>query len=40
MMGYNVYDYEKDGKTYRVGFEVIEKEAARWKQPYYVKKKN
>lgn len=40
VIGYNVYDYEKDGKTYRVGFEVVEKEAAVWEQPYYVKKKN
>lgn len=40
VIGYNVYDYEKDGKTYRVGFEVVEKEAGSWEQPYYVKKKN
>lgn len=38
--GYNVYDYEIRGKSYRIGFEVIRKGEELYEQPYYVKKKN
>lgn len=38
--GYNVYDYEIGGKSYRIGFEVIRKGEELYEQPYYVKKKN
>ena len=38
--GYNVYDYEIGGKSYRIGFEVVRKGEELYEQPYYVKKKN